>query len=122
MNRPRLNALVKLEYNSRKPSVWDYDSKGNPLFFNTSTEKQLIKSSISSELETNRHYFLDTYSLMDKKSYYVYKKKKAYSTAEPTWSKYHYKRHKKIRGKKRYYNIMNDKIKYTKEWEEDNKK
>lgn len=120
MTRPRLNALVKLEYNPRKPSVWDYDENGAPLFFSASTEKHLIKSAIAREIEGYNTYSLKAYTPINTKAPYTYKKHKSYSTAEPTWYKYH-NRHKKLRGKKRHYAIRANKVRYTEEWEKENK-
>lgn len=117
MNRPRLNALVNLEYNPRKPRVWDYDDNGVPLFFSASTEKHLIKSSIASEI---KEYSLKAYTPINTNAPYTYKKRRSYSTAEPTWYMYH-NRHKKLRGKKRHSAIRADKVRYTEEWEKENK-
>lgn len=117
MNRPRINTLVKLDYNPREPRVWDTFDDGTPMFFKPKLEKLLIKSDIANKLGDNRPGRGGFFRPTPSKRYYTFKKTKAYSTKEFNYSTYSFKRHKKVRGKKRHTSIYEDKLRYAVDYE-----
>ena len=131
MPKTRIRQLVNLRYNPRKPSTWDVDDDGiSPLFFNSNTEKLLIRVNIEERLakypfEKSKTMDIDFFKkylgLVDSKRIYTFKKHKAYSTKKPS-SKLNknVNRVKKLRGKKRYNQIHKERLNYVKKYLQEN--
>lgn len=131
MSKTRIRQLVNLRYNLRKPSTWDVDDDGvSPLFFNSNTEKLLIRVNIEERLarypfEKSKTMDIDFFNrylnLIDSKRIYTFKKHKAYSTKKPS-SKLNKNanRIKKSRGKKRYSQIHKERLNYVKKYLQEN--
>ena len=114
MKKLRIRQLVNLRYDPRKTITWDFDDNHKtPLFFNTQTEKTIIRVSIETNHRgrlTGHPLNLDNW-LMPKNKPYTFKKQKAYSQKNILASKIY--RQKKIRGKKRKHQIYLDKIAFV---------
>lgn len=114
-NKLRWRRLANIEYNPRKPYLWDDNPHDNTIYFFTrESELSLIASKYESLY--NGNIFNSGYNLSKSKVSYIYKKHKAYSTK---YFEHHHKyRVKKKRGRKRRASIRSDQLKYVEEFNE----